>query len=191
MKKFFKIGCLSIIILILIIIFVSCMAGGGSKKDNTSNTGSKNAVTSNEKKNDKEKTHKIGDKVAVEDFTYQVNSVTEAKSLQKQYMSDVTTDGKFVIVEVTVKNTGKKGRMVDTEMFRLIGKDGTEYKSLATNNMYVNDTDSSFFLKQINPKLSKKGRIAFEVPNEKKFSLQVSSGLGWTGGKYKTIDLSK
>lgn len=190
MKKFFKIGCLSIIILILIIIFVSCMVSG-SKKDNTSNTGSKNAVTSSEKKNDKEKTHKIGDKVAVEDFTYQVNSVTEAKSLQKQYLSDVTTDGKFVIVEVTVKNTGKKGRMVDTEMFRLIGKDGTEYKSLATNNMYVNDTDSSFFLKQINPKLSKKGRIAFEVPNEKKFSLQVSSGLGWTGGKYKTIDLSK
>ncbi|MCM2991173.1 DUF4352 domain-containing protein [Bacillus safensis] len=191
MKKFFKIGCLSIIILILIIIFVSCMAGGGGNKDNQSNTESKNAATNNEKKNNKEKTYKIGDKVAVEDFTYQVNSVTEEKTLQKQYMSDVTTDGKFIIVEVTVTNTGKKGRLIDTEMFRVIGKDGTEYKSLATNNMYVNDTESNFFLKQVNPKLSKKGKVAFEVPNEKKFSFQVSSGFGWSGGKYKTIDLSK
>ncbi|MFE5471914.1 DUF4352 domain-containing protein [Bacillus safensis] len=191
MKKFFKVGCLSIIILILIIIFVSCMAGGSGNKDNQPNTESKNAATNNEKKNNKEKTYKIGDKVAVENFTYQVNSVTEEKTLQKQYMSDVTTDGKFIIVEVTVTNTGKKGRLIDTEMFRLIGKDGTEYKSLTTNNMYVNDNESNFFLKQVNPKLSKKGKVAFEVPNEKKFSFQVSSGLGWSGGKYKTIDLSK
>ncbi|MFS0654624.1 DUF4352 domain-containing protein [Bacillus sp. 179-C3.3 HS] len=191
MKNFFKYGCLSIIILILIFMFVSCMAGGSGTKEEQSNTDAKNEATSSEKKKKKEKAHKIGDKVTVEDFTYQVNDVTEKQTLQKEYLSDVTTDGKFVVVEVTITNIGKKDRFVDTDMFKLIGKDGTEYKSLATNNMYVNDTQSSFFLKQVNPKLPKKGKVVFEVPDEKTFSLQVSSGFGWSGGKYKTIDLSK
>jgi hypothetical protein len=104
-------------------------------------------------------------------------------------LDDLTTTGKFVIVQVTVLNNDKESRMVDGSMFKLVGSDGTEFSAYSEADMYIN-SDLGFFLEQVNPKMTRTGKIAFEVPADASgLQLEVSSGLGWSGGEYEVINL--
>lgn len=186
MKKFFKFGCLGIIVLIILIIVIVAVSGGD---DENSSSDDKKTETKAEKP---AKSFAVGDEVKVEDLSFTVNKVEETNELKMEYMDSLTTEGKFIVVDLTVGNNDKKARMIDSEMFRIIGSDGTEYKASSDADMYINDNDLGFFLQEVNPKMTLKGSIAFELPkDETGYSLQVSSGLGWSGGKYQTIKLGK
>ncbi|WLD94415.1 DUF4352 domain-containing protein [Alkalihalobacillus sp. AL-G] len=93
-----------------------------------------------------------------------------------------------MIIDLKVTNNDKEARFIDTEMFRLVTADGTEYSADSEADMYVNE-DIGFFLQEVNPKMSKSGKVVFEVPAEGDFQLQVSSGFGWSGGEYQVINL--
>ena len=50
--------------------------------------------------------------------------------------------------------------------------------------------DSNLFLEDVNLGLSRNGKIVFDLPNDvKSYSLEVSSGIGWSGVKTTTIKL--
>ena len=181
MGKFFKFGCLGFIGLIVIIIVIAVAAGGSDESSESSEAKAEEKA--------KTKAYKMNEPVKAGDLEFTVKSAEEVKDLKKQYMDTKTTEGKFMVVEVAVKNNDKEARLIDGEMFRLIGKDGTEYSSFTEGDMYVNNNDLGFFLQEVNPKMSKTGKVVFEVPNEEGFKLQVSSGFGWSGGKYESIRL--
>ncbi|CDQ21686.1 DUF4352 domain-containing protein [Halobacillus karajensis] len=187
MKKFFKIGCLGFISLIVLGVVISMFS---SDDDTTTTSGDGGSGDTGSAEEEKVKTVGIGEEVAVGKLAFTVNSSEEQQELSNSFDS-MTTDGKFVIVDVTVGNNDSEARIVDGEMFRLIGSDGTEFSSNTEADMYIND-DVGFFLQEINPKMNKTGKIAFEVPAEEEgYTLQVSSGLGWSGGEYKAIELTE
>ncbi|WP_087972765.1 DUF4352 domain-containing protein [Oceanobacillus rekensis] len=183
---------------LIAIIVVIAVTGGGDEETATTEAeaDSKETTTSGEaeKQGETEETEKefsVGEEVAVEDFTYTVNGVEEVTELEMEYMDSLTTEGKFVVVDLTIANNDKEARFVDSEMFRLIGTDETEFSSNTEADMYVND-DIGFFLTEINPKMSSTGKVVFELPAEETgYTLQVSSGFGWSGGEYANIDLGK
>ncbi len=183
--KIFKFGCLGIV-LIIVIAIIAAVVGGGGDSDSASSSSSTSS-----KKSESKKEYKVGQEVTVGKLTFKVNNVEEKKELTAQYLDTLKTDGKFAVVDITIKNNDSEARTLDSEMFRIIGKDGTEYKSYTEGDTYINDGDLGFFLQQVNPKMSKTGKVAFEIPNEEGYKLQVSSGLGWEGGKYETINLGK
>ncbi|MGM0922854.1 MAG: DUF4352 domain-containing protein [Bacillota bacterium] len=140
-------------------------------------------------KKEEKKAFAVGDEVVVENFTYKVIGIEETNKLTS-VLGDKTTEGKYAVVELAVTNKDKKARYVDGNMFRILTADGTEYSSDAELGTYVNENGLGFFLEDINPNISKTGKIAFELPKEATaYDLQVSSGLGWSGGKYETIKL--
>ncbi|SMQ81270.1 hypothetical protein SAMN05444673_4224 [Bacillus sp. OV166] len=50
--------------------------------------------------------------------------------------------------------------------------------------------EANLFLEEVNPQMSRQGKFVVEVPADLCiYSLEVSSGLGWSGGKYETIKL--
>lgn len=50
--------------------------------------------------------------------------------------------------------------------------------------------DGNLFLEEVNPGLSREGQIVFEIPaSVENYSLEVSSGLGWSGGEVKSVTL--
>lgn len=187
MKKFFK--WLGIIIVGLIVISIA-MGGDDEGATTTSSSSSSGSETKADEKKEEKKVYGVGQEVKVKNLTYKVNSVEESKLIEKQYLDPIKTDGKFIIVDVTVGNQDKEARFVDGEMFRLVDKDGTEFSTKSEADMYINDGDLGFFLQEINPKMSKTGKVAFEVPADATdLQLQVSSGLGWSSGKYEIINL--
>lgn len=136
----------------------------------------------------------IGDYVEVGKLAYTVHSVETTNILESdnQFIDPATTDGQFVIVEIEAFNNDSETRMVDSSMFKLIDDQGREFNtSTDTDVMMVLDESLNLFLQDINPGISKTGKLVFELPNDvTSYELQVSSGFGFAGGEYATIKLN-
>jgi len=136
----------------------------------------------------------IGDYVEVGKLAYTVHSVETTNILESdnQFIDPATTDGQCVIVEIEAFNNDSETRMVDSSMFKLIDDQGREFNtSTDTDVMMVLDESLNLFLQDINPGISKTGKLVFELPNDvSSYELQVSSGFGFAGGEYATIELN-
>ncbi|MFC5773165.1 DUF4352 domain-containing protein [Ectobacillus antri] len=175
---------------VLAVIVIAVAVNGGEESKETAAQPAKVEKAAEPAKTEKaaKKVFGLNEAVTVDKFTYTVKSVNETNKLSN-VLGDKTTSGKFVIVEVDVKNGDKKARLVDGEMFR-IKAGGNEYEANIEYDMYVNEGDIGFFLKEINPGISKAGKVVFELPADvASYDLEVSSGLGWSGGKYEMIKL--
>lgn len=140
----------------------------------------------------KETAHAIGEPVKVGDFEYVITAANEDIIIQSnnQFIDSKETTGKFAIIDYSVKNLDKKARMVDSNLFIVKDEQGNEYEPMVDGDIMMLLGDSNLFLEEVNPGLSREGKIVFELPSEiTNYSLEVSSGLGWSGGEYKTIKL--
>lgn len=176
---------------LIAVIIIGSIASSG-EEESSSEQDSKSVSSETAKKSEKKvekKEFTIGQEVKVGKLSYTVKDVEETKKISN-VLGDKTTDGKFAVVELTIKNNDKKARMADTNMFKVKTADGTEYSADAELDTYVNDEGIGFFLEEINPNLSKTGKVVFELPADaKKYNIEVSSGAGWSGGKYEQIKL--
>ena len=192
MKKFLKFLGFGFLALVVLGIFANMGDDSGSDTASTTTEEEVKAEGNSDAKAEKKEveTVGVGTEVEVGKLAYKVNGVEEMSEIKAEYMDTLTTSGKFIIVDMTIKNNDKEARFVDTEMFRLVDADGTEFSTKSEADMYINESDLGFFLSEINPKMDKTGKVAFEVPADATdLQLQVSSGFGWSGGKYKNINL--
>ena len=182
-------------ILIVVLIAFGVIKGGSgnnsSQKPTTSNsssqvTSSKETVqtsSSEETKNTEEVTkaeHKIGEIVKVGDVEYVVNSKSLSQNVGGEYGK--TANGIYLIVNVTVKNTGKKSITVTDDFFKLL-KGDTEYATDGAAGLYANE-EAKFFLSELNPENSITGNVVFDLSNETAnasgLQLQVQTGIWGT-----------
>jgi len=135
----------------------------------------------------------IGDYVEVGKLAYIVHNVetTDILESDNEFIDPATTDGQFVVVEIEAFNNDTETRMVDSTMFKIIDDQGREYESSSdVDVMMVMDESLNLFLQDINPGLSKTGKLVFELPADvTSYELQVSSGFALAGGEYATIQL--
>lgn len=182
---FFKKAFLGIVgfIVIVIIIAVASNSEGDKATSGAPATGSKSTAAP-------AKTFKIGDDVASGNITYKINGVKTASKLGKSDAFSKKTEGQFIIIDISVLNNDKDSRTIDTNLFKLKDAAGKEYSADAMADMYANEGGTTFFLAKVNPGLTKTGFIVFETPKDiKGLILECSSGLGFSGGKYVSIDL--
>ena len=134
--------------------------------------------------------HKIGETVKVGDVEYVVNSKSTTKTVGSEYLNK-TANGTYLIVNVTVKNVGKKPIRVTSDYFKILNGDA-EYSDDGTAGLYAND-DSKFFLSEVNPGNSITGNVVFDlsddVANSSDLQLQVQTGA-W-GTQTGTIGLNE
>lgn len=158
MKKFFKIGCLGIILLIVAGVIIAMIGGDGDSGNDASSSG--NADTAEEK----EATYGIGDVVKVGDFEYTIHGFEQASVVGPEYLT-TEAKGVFVVVDLTVKNVGNESVMMDSSYFQLKNGEKT-FDADSTATMSVNEDSTSFFLEQINPDLEMSGKVVFDVSQE-------------------------
>ncbi|ASN06840.1 DUF4352 domain-containing protein [Virgibacillus necropolis] len=187
----------------IIIIFIAT-SGEGDTETASSNelteTNTEQATdksNSDEKEKEKEKANepkmaKMGEPAKVENVTFTVNSAEETKEIDSgnEFVENATTSGKYVILDVTVKNEKDEAITINSSFFKLIA-DGTEYEPATSGTvmMAMGDSMGDFFLTQINPNLEKTGKVVFEVGAEvdlAKTVLQAQTGAFGT----ETIKIS-
>lgn len=165
-----------------------------TETDSESATEQEEEATEEDREEGNNEVYGIGDYVEVGKLAYTVHSVETTNILESdnQFIDPATTDGQFVIVEIEAFNNDSETRMVDSSMFKLIDDQGREFNtSTDTDVMMVLDESLNLFLQDINPGISKTGKLVFELPNDvTSYELQVSSGFGFAGGEYATIKLN-
>lgn len=117
-------------------------------------------------------------------------TITVEGSEERTYLEDSDeTQGKVVLVQVTVQNDDNEARTIDDSMFQLTAG-GKTYEADTTLSRYANDGSSLFFDK-INPGLSLTANIAYEVPqNLSDYDILVEGGVGTEAGEQTLIKLN-
>lgn len=104
--------------------------------------------------------------------------------------------GTYWLIRVGVGNRDKESRTIDSNMFKLVGPDGTMYDPDTTAGRYANDK-THFFLEKINPGIDIEGFVVFDMPTSigidktDEFILRVDSGIGFKGGSHVDFVLKK
>lgn len=172
------------LIAIIIIAAIASNGGSGGSKDATSKPASTadHSSNNNEKKAET-KEYKIGDLVKVGDMQYKINSKTTADQVGPSALP-TNASGKFVVVDVTLKNNGDKAVTVDSSFFKL-KRGGKTYEadseaSMSANQKEDGNIDNSFFAQEVNPDSEITGKVVFdvspEVANASDLQLQVQTG---------------
>ncbi|MBT2756722.1 DUF4352 domain-containing protein [Mesobacillus foraminis] len=166
-------------------------AEAAAKKKAEEEAKKKAEAAAKKKAEEEAKKPKIGDVVKAGDFEYVITAANEKQEIPGDgvFIESKTTSGKFVVIDYTVKNNDKEARMVDSNLF-LLKSGKNEYDPMVDADIMMLLGDKNLFLEEVNPGLNRSGQLVFEVGADvKNYSLEVSSGLGWSGGEYSTIKL--
>ncbi|WP_052647004.1 DUF4352 domain-containing protein [Paenibacillus terrae] len=162
----------------------------GKATGSTTQADTKAAATAEKEAAPKET--KVGEAVKVGNLTVTASKVSAKTKIGENEYLQKTTEEKFIVINLAIKNGDKEARTLDSSMFKLIGTDGTEYEPMSDADMYINKPENMLFFAKINPGLTKKANVAFEVPKDSKgFKLQADSGLGFEAGESALIDIGK
>ncbi|EHJ56030.1 hypothetical protein HMPREF9318_01009 [Streptococcus urinalis FB127-CNA-2] len=192
-KPFYKrIWFILLVAIILISVFAN-MGSSTSTNKKTSNADSQSSSSSSSTKTSSESNKKtvysVGQNVKVGDLEYVVNSKSTASNVGGEYGKDAS--GVYLILNVTVKNNGKKAVTVDSNFFKLI-KGETEYSSDSSAGAYANE-DAKFFLSEVNPGNNITGNVVFDVNQDvvENSDLQLQVQTGAWGTQTELININK
>jgi hypothetical protein len=182
---FFKKALLGIVGFIVLIIIISNM---GSKdkpttgttevataKANTATTASSAAPTAKPSPTPVE----LQKEGVSSDVKIAVTGFESKQKLGTNQFAIAEAQGVFKVVSITLTNNQKDAITVDSNSFELIDDQGRKFSASSEAQMALTvDDKNSFFLKQVNPGLSAKGQVAFDVPADAKgFKLDARGGM--------------
>lgn len=185
MKKFFKFGCLGFIVLIALGAIIGAMGGGDDSATEPQEDSVETSTESKESPKDKpKKAYKIGEEVKVGSMIYTINDKSTADQVGPSALP-TKASGKYLVLDVTLKNNGNEAVTVDSSFFKLKRGEKT-YEADAEGSMSANQKedgsiDNSFFLQELNPDLELSGKVVFDVAPEvteaNDLQLQVQTGV--------------
>ncbi|KAA6451001.1 DUF4352 domain-containing protein [Bacillus swezeyi] len=193
-------------LIIIIIIGAAASNGGGSEEassstNNDKSTEEKSSETKQtekkeEKKEEKEeeKNPKIGDNVKVGDMDYKISGKKTADQVGPSALPQKAS-GKYLVLDVTLKNNGNEKVTVDASFFKLKRGEKTyeadSAASMSANQSEDGNIDNSFFLQNLNPDSEISGKVVFDVAPEVASAddLQLEVQTGAWGTEKGTIDL--
>lgn len=188
MKKFFKIGCLGIIVLIVIGIIIGALSGGGDSDTTKEET---NTTTETKKT---EETFKIGDVVKVGDMEYTIKGKSTTDQVGPSALPTKASDT-YLVLDVVLKNNGNEAVTIDSSFFKLKRGEKTyeadSMASMSANQGENGQIEDSFLLQELNPDSTAEGKVVFDVTSEvaKASDLQVQVQTGAFGTETGTINL--
>lgn len=143
---------------------------------------------------DSEKAFKIGEPATVGDVAFTIKGVEEVNEINSgnEFIDNVTTEGKFVILDIDVKNEKSEAITINSNFFKLTNGETTYDPTTSGEVMMAMMGDDDFFLTQINPGLNKSGKVAFEVAGDLDLSKNVLvASTGFFGTESVEISLTK
>ena len=114
------------------------------------------------------------------DVSVAVLGVASGQYLIGAMAAPIRADGKFVIVTMVILNHQNTAITVDNGLFEILDASGNVYS--ASEQSIEVDRANSLFLAQINPGVTKTGKIVFDVPRDLKLdNLRLRFRGGMTG----------
>ncbi len=136
----------------------------------------------------KSKVYNINEPINFGDLEFTVLSFEECKEYKGH-----ETENKFVVITVNVKNIGKEPVAIDNNYFILVDDEDRIYETDATRDISIVDDNYFSLVDSINPGLSKKGMISFEVPEDvNTYMLGIRDNIfDFGGAEYRYVVLKQ
>lgn len=145
-------------------------SGGDTAGNETANVSS--AGTSTSTKRDKPakshgdgKSGSVGQSLTNAGTTYKVTSVRTTDKIGDPDLLGARADGTFVIVSLNLTNNKDETKTFTDSSVKLKTSDGNEYET--SDKAVLSFGDESLLLKDIQPDLTTRGKVAFDVPSSK------------------------
>jgi len=119
--------------------------------------------------------YSVGDEVIVEDFKYILHGV-ETKSEIEGYFSNEKADGVFLIIDLTMENIGNTAEYLNDEIY-IVDDRGREFEEDTDAKYKLDDSERFGSLDKINPGLSKRGKMVFDVPADIKGKVGIKKSI--------------
>ncbi|MFH0995764.1 MAG: DUF4352 domain-containing protein [Pseudomonadota bacterium] len=116
--------------------------------------------------------YKPGETVSIGYTSYEVLKCEWRSSLSNNKYLEQKPDAEYLFLEIVITNNDKKPRTIPA--FKLIDENGSEYET-CSKAWRVKDYIGS--LESLNPGVSKRGIIVFDVPSDNTYNLKVSGGF--------------
>jgi hypothetical protein len=142
-------------------------AGGGIKSD---------------KRGGGHKVGNVGDTVRNAGTSYKVAKVRTTKTLGDPEFLGERANGTFVIVNLAITNHKNKTKTFTNSTAKLTTADGREYETSTDAEMSL---DKSLMLEDIQPDLTTRGQLAFDVPESKLNGAKLVIEDFWGNGKVR------
>lgn len=189
---------------VIVVLVIGGIASGGNddsgQTKQAKDTSSKPATTTaaapkqEVKKEEPKKSFGIGQDVTVGKMVYKINKKEAADQVGPSALP-TKASGKFIVVNVTLKNNGNEAVTVDSSFFKLKRGEKT-YEADATASMSANQGDNgdianSFFLQKVNPDSEITGNVVFDVAPDAAAAtdLQLQVQTGAFGTEKEVINL--
>ncbi len=125
----------------------------------------------------------IGQPVVVGDLSYTVNNVYSASTVGDSYFTE-QAQGIFIIVEMTIENTGPEVIDFNSIYLTIYDGPGQAYESDAGATLFIED---GILSGQLGPGLFAEGSVVFDVTPGEELYLEVTEGFG--GDEVEWIEL--
>lgn len=153
---------------------------GGNNPSSSSQNGNQNAGTDITQQ-PAQTTYSIGDSIKAGDFTWKITKVSTASQIGEDVYGTFfgeKADGVFVILDVEVSNTGNSAKYLMDSFVKLVDEQDREFSPSTSAAIYLKPEGSALMFEQINPGITKKGKIVYDVPQGLKVAnLRISSNL--------------
>lgn len=136
-------------IIVLIIIIVVATSGG-----DTGGSGGSGGTSG-----------KVGQAVTNAGTTYKVTNVQTTKKIGDPSLGGARADGTFVVVSLQLTNNKSETKTFTDSTAKMKTSDGKEYST--SDKAVLAFGDKSLLLKEIQPDLTTRGKLAFELPPSK------------------------
>jgi len=171
--------------LLAIVIFVAMGFSIASTNDNNQQLEETNVPVANEEVNQEPaptgpEVYYAGDRVEVGNFAYTINSYYTTDKIGQDiagtFMGE-KADGIFLVLDVTIENIAKESKTMWGSYIKVIDDQERTFEPDTTAEIYL---DESFSFEQMQPRLPKTGKVVFDVPEDLKGMLEISSDSMWS-----------
>lgn len=172
---------ITLFIIIGLAILVNLFGGN----DNSSSSPNSNVQTNSQQqittKTEEVKTYSIGDSIQAGDFKWKITKSSTATEIGEDLAGTFfgeKADGIFIILDVEIENTGKSAKYLMDSYLKLVDDQGREFSPNSAAAIYLKPQGSALMFEQVNPSITKKGKIVFDVPAGLKVAnIRISSNL--------------
>jgi hypothetical protein len=160
------------------LIVLSAIFGGNSPSTNSNSQSNINAPSQQAQA---PPTYNIGDSIQAGDFTWKITKVSTASQVGEEVYGTLMgkkADGIFVILDVQVTNTGKSAKYLMDSFVKLVDDQGREFSPDTEASIWIKPQGSGLTFEQINPGITKTGKIIYDIPQGLKVAnLKISNNL--------------
>ena len=124
--------------------------------------------------------YKMGDPIKAGDFTWKITNVYTTQKIGQDLMGTfmgTIADGKYIVLSVEVTNNANSAKYLMDSFVKLIDTQKREFSPDSMAAIYL-DSNQVLMFEQLNPGITKKGKIVYDVPEEvDDFTFRIHSNL--------------